>query len=180
MERKDLLRQNAKIIRKSLDINKISRQITSQIKKNKLYTNATNVMLFYPLKNEIDLLELLKETAKNFYFPIIKDDDLYAVKYIKEKGFNKGAFSINEPIGKIETNLSLIDIIIVPALSVDKNGHRLGYGKGFYDRFLQKTNKKTIKIVPIPDKLLVEKLIIEAHDIPVDFVITETQTIKCE
>jgi 5-formyltetrahydrofolate cyclo-ligase len=55
----------------------------------------------------------------------------------------------------------------------DKNGHRLGYGAGFYDRFIPGLNENCLKIVPVPDKLFVDSLPYDHWDIPVNIVITE-------
>ena len=62
-------------------------------------------------------------------------------------------------------------LIIVPALAVDKNNYRLGYGKGFYDRFLNDFNR--IKVVCIPKCLTIDTIYPEKHDIPMDLVITD-------
>ena len=64
----------------------------------------------------------------------------------------------------------MIDLVIVPALAVDKNNYRLGYGGGFYDRFLR--DKSVTKIVCIPKELIVESVYPEKFDIPVDIVVT--------
>lgn len=56
------------------------------------------------------------------------------------------AFGIPEPISGLEVPVTNIEVVFVPLLAVDKNGHRLGYGKGFYDLFLSKCYSKTIKV----------------------------------
>jgi len=58
----------------------------------------------------------------------------------------KNAYSIPEPVDGIEVPVSKIDVVFVPLLAFDKAGHRVGYGKGFYDRFLSECDEKTIKI----------------------------------
>ena len=83
-------------------------------------------------------------------------------------------FHTKEPI---ESNIYTPDLVIVPALACDKNNCRLGYGKGFYDRFLgagvnMGVNKKLKTIVCIPNALLVETIYPDKFDIPVDKVIS--------
>ena len=136
------------------------------------YKNAKNVMLFYPLEYEISLLSLLNYKDKAFYFPVT-DDEIYPVRYSEESGFKTGKFSILEPIGEKLVDLNKLDLIFIPALAADKLGYRLGYGKGFYDRFLLKISTKTTKVVPVANQLYTEKLITESHDKKSDFVITE-------
>ena len=70
----------------------------------------------------------------------------------------------SEPVKK-----DLIDLVIVPALAVDKNNYRLGYGGGFYDRFL--ANIKAKKVVCIPKELVVETIYPESYDVKIDSVI---------
>ena len=65
MDNKTDLRIKAKIIRKELDIKNISQKLCSKLRKEEYYINSKNVMLYYPLKNEVDLLDLLNDN-KNF------------------------------------------------------------------------------------------------------------------
>ncbi|MBA4152880.1 5-formyltetrahydrofolate cyclo-ligase [Flavobacterium sp.] len=58
----------------------------------------------------------------------------------------KNECNIPEPINGLEVPVSKIDVVFVPLLAFDKKGHRVGYGKGFYDRFLSACNRETIKI----------------------------------
>ena len=68
MQKKTELRKTAKELRKNLDIKAISHKICEKIRALEEFKNAQNVMIFYPLKDEIDLLELLDE-GKNFFLP---------------------------------------------------------------------------------------------------------------
>jgi len=74
-----------------------------------------------------------------------------------------------EPEGE-KSSPEKVDIVVVPAVAFDLQGHRLGYGKGYYDRFLKKT--KAVKVGVAYDFQIVEKLPAEQHDIPVDLIIT--------
>lgn len=60
--------------------------------------------------------------------------------------FRKNEYNIPEPVDGIEVPVSKIDVIFVPLLAFDTNGNRVGYGKGFYDKFLSQCQPKTIKI----------------------------------
>ena len=60
--------------------------------------------------------------------------------------------------------------MIVPALMLDKNGYRLGYGGGFYDRFLEKYGKNFKTLCAVPKELFVEKLPLENHDVKIDII----------
>ncbi len=170
---KAILRNNAKIIRNNIEIEICSVQITKYILNWDLYKTSHNVMLFYPVGTEILLLELIKETNKNFYFPVVEGDLMYPVLYDPQKGFKTGRYNIMEPIGDKLCDYSILDLIFVPALAVDTAGFRLGYGKGYYDRFLEEISLKCTTVVPISSKLIFDKLPREDHDRSVDYILSE-------
>ena len=154
--------------RKNLDIKAISRKICEKIRALEEFKDAQNVMIFYPLKDEIDLLELLDE-EKNFFLPRMTGLNLNVCPYKKGDKLEVKQFGVKEPKTH-PVAPKLIDLIIVPALMIDSKNYRLGYGKGFYDRLITKTNAKTV--VGLPKELFIAELPTEAHDKAVDIVIT--------
>lgn len=166
---KNELRKSAKEIRKSLDISTKSKVLTNLIRQNKIYQNSQNIMLYYPTKYEMNFLDLLNDN-KNFYFPRVKGEELLVCPYKKGEKTEISNLGICEPCSTPAAP-TILDLIIVPALMVDKNGYRLGYGGGFYDRFLKDIKAKTI--CAIPKELLVEELPIEEFDLPMDIIITD-------
>jgi len=172
--KKEELRKIAKTKRESLDIDNISERIVKHIRCLSYYKSAKKIMLYHPLKTEFNLLKLLND-EKEFAFPIIKNDEIYPVFWDAKKRFKEGTYKIMEPEGEIFDNYNCLDIIIIPALACDLNGYRLGYGKGYYDRFLKRTHCKAKKIVITSDTLLMKKIPIEEHDEKADIVITESR-----
>jgi 5-formyltetrahydrofolate cyclo-ligase len=75
-----------------------------------------------------------------------------------------------EPVGALFTDLALIDVVLVPGVAFDAQGHRLGRGKGYYDRFLQSVSDIK-KIGVCFDFQKVESVPAEAHDVVVDIVV---------
>ena len=67
-----------------------------------------------------------------------------------------------------------MDFIIVPALAADRKNYRLGYGGGFYDRFL-KLVPNAVKIVPVHEMFVIEELPVEDFDVPVDLIVTDAK-----
>lgn len=168
MDSKINLRAKAKDIRKTLDIPNISSLAVERIRQTKEYKAALNVLIFYPLKYEINLLELLEDN-KNFYLPKVAGKDMFVCPFKKGDVLVKSNFNINEPCSNPVAS-SLIDLAVLPALMADKEGFRLGYGGGFYDRFLAKNpNIKTI--LPIPKELYIDKLPHEEFDKKSDIII---------
>ena len=170
MDKKTALRINAKNTRKSLSICEISANLVKQIRQNKLYKNAKNVMLFYPTKDEIDLRGLL-EDDKDFYFPRVDGEDLLVCPYCIGEKLEKSKFNILEPCSS-PVGVNVLDLVIVPALMVDKQGFRLGYGGGFYDRFLPLLSENCKTICAISSELIVDELPREEFDVPVDIIIS--------
>ena len=167
---KQWLRKWAKSERAKLDILALSLKLAEKLRNCNEYKNAKNVMLFYPLENEVNLLDLLNDRTKNFYLPKIEGKNLLCCPYSENDELCISCFKTKEPL-TMAVEKTIIDLVIVPALAVDKNNYRLGYGGGFYDRFLE--NMECVKISCIPNHLLVENIYPEKNDIPLDIVITE-------
>lgn len=174
---KQILREKCKALRAGFDTVDSSLKICECIRDWSLYQKADNIMLFYPLSTECSLLHLLDDKKKSFYFPCVNGDCLYPVLYNEQEGFKAGMYNINEPVGERFQDLSLLDLIFVPALAVDKSGCRLGYGKGYYDRFLCKVSD-CVKAVPICSELVFDKIPSEPHDVCADCLITENGIIS--
>ena len=162
---KNKLRNKLKNVCKS----ECSNELANLLKNTDAYKQAKNSMLFYPLKNEVNLLSLLKDSDKNFFLPRIEGEELLFCPYKEGDKLVTSTFKTMEPITKpVEKNQ--IDLVIVPALCCDKNNYRLGYGKGFYDRFLKDYMGKTV--VCLPKECIVETVCPESHDVQIDLVIT--------
>ena len=170
MDNKTSLRLKAKNIRNNLDIKQISKNIVNNITNSEIFKNASNIMLFYPLEKEINLLPLLDYKDKNFYLPRMNGKNLECCPYKKGDNLVIKKYNIKEPTTEC-VSYTKLDLIIIPALAIDKYGNRLGYGGGFYDRFLAYI--KSIKIVPIAEKLIFESIPHESFDIKFDYFVTE-------
>lgn len=170
MNNKTSLRLKAKEIRNNLDINRISDLIVKNIAHSDIFKDSKNIMIFYPLKTEINVLKLLDYENKNFFLPRMNGKNLECCPYKKGDSLNTAKYNIKEP--KTECILCpKLDLIIVPALAVDKYGNRLGYGGGFYDKFLKTI--QALKLVPISQDLVFESVPAEEFDVKIDCFVTE-------
>ena len=166
---KQRLRKLVKEERKKLDIKTLSNKLVEKLKLTNEYKQAKNIMIFYPKGDEINLLSLLEDKSKNFFLPKIKGDNLLCCPYAQDDELYDSCFKTKEPSSEpVEKNI--IDLVIVPALAVDKNNYRLGYGGGFYDRFLSDISAK--KIVCIQAEFVFETVYPKIYDIRIDKVIT--------
>lgn len=167
---KNYLRKHNLALRKNLNQSVASNKIVSKILLSGEFLSAENILIFYPLKYEINLLKLLNCKEKSFYLPKVKGDYLQICPY--KGNLIKGAFNIMEPDG-CPVNPSCIDLAYIPSLAVDKNLNRLGYGKGYYDRLFSDTSFKAGKIAVINKELVVDKIDVSEFDIKVDGYITD-------
>ena len=73
-----------------------------------------------------------------------------------------------------------IDLVLVPGVAFDRWGNRLGYGAGFYDRLFLRLLPSALRVACVHDALLVDRVPAEAHDAPVDLLITESMALVCQ
>ena len=166
---KQQLRNISKEIRSKLNIKSLSQKLVKKLSETNEYKNAKNIMIYYPLPNEINLLALLKDNTKKFFLPKIDGQNLLCCPYKEGDKTCLSCFKTCEPISE-PCSKNLIDLVIIPALAVDKNNYRLGYGGGFYDRFLN--DFTGLKIVCLPQELVFDTIYPESHDIKADIILT--------
>ncbi len=166
---KQQLRNISKEIRSKLNIKSLSQKLVKKLSETNEYKNAKNIMIYYPLPNEINLLALLKDNTKKFFLPKIDGQNLLCCPYKEGDKTCLSRFKTCEPISE-PCSKNLIDLVIIPALAVDKNNYRLGYGGGFYDRFLN--DFTGLKIVCLPQELVFDTIYPESHDIKADIILT--------
>lgn len=171
MHTKEELREQAKQIRSLLQTDIISTRIVDNLRAADIYDVAQHIMLFYPLEHEVNLLPLLDDD-KNFYLPKVQGDDLLICPYKKGDELSVSQFGTKEPLTE-PVDPNILDLVFIPALMVDKNFYRLGYGKGFYDRFLFKKGLRAVKIVPISSLLMLEELPHDEYDAQFDIIVDE-------
>ncbi|HMB01269.1 MAG TPA: 5-formyltetrahydrofolate cyclo-ligase [Spirochaetota bacterium] len=157
----------------------LSRAICKKLTQLPVIDKAASILAYYPHKTEVNLLPFLQNKIKTkiICFPKIINNHsmtIHAVRNLK-KSFTPGFKGIPEPVSRTKYQ-GQPDIALVPGLGFNKNLFRLGYGGGFYDRFLPAC-KKTIKIGCFFNLQQCEELTAENHDIPLDIIITENRII---
>ena len=179
MQQKILLRRKYFALRKKnyYEIDKefflpLLRFIRLRFKKKRI-----KIALYYPSNFELNVLKLLKFNnilTKEILLPVIDKKNLMNFfSWKKNDVLFVNKFGMLEPIKK---KAKVPDLILVPTLAYDKNKYRLGYGKGFYDRYLKKYLKKFKNIVSVGVAFSFQKyhkLPINRNDVKLDFIITE-------
>ncbi len=158
--------------RKKLNTKELSKSLCKKIVETEEYKTAKNIFAYYPKEYEVDISSLFNNKEKNWFLPRVVGEEMEFIKYNIGDKLIKSEFGVFEPTG--EKTLVIPDLIIVPSLSVDKNSYRLGYGKGFYDRFLSNADFNNVTTLsPIYSELIVEKIPTERHDKFIDIVLTD-------
>lgn len=139
-----------------------------------LLAEVSVVMVYYSLPDEVcthQLIDELVAAGKTVLLPKVLDNETMQIsRYQSKTDLREGDFHIMEPVGDPFTDYSQIDIALIPGMAFDAEGHRLGRGKGYYDRFLRSL-PKVKKIGVCFDFQKVESVPSEAHDVVVDIVV---------
>jgi len=138
-----------------------------------LLAEAQTILAYYALPDEVDthaLLDALVAEGKTVLLPKVLDETTMELRcYQGPQDLHEGAYHIMEPTGAPFTDEARIDIALIPGLAFDPQGHRLGRGKGYYDRFLATFKGQTIGVCF--DFQKVAEVPVAAHDIAVDCVV---------
>ena len=179
---KSKLRNRILNLRKKISYKKLSLhpdKIYKFLRKNKIILK--NVGGYYPSNHEIDdldILNFLRNKRSNISLPIIRENNqMDFFEWTNQDPLKINKYGIAEPtLGK----KIYPDIIFVPLVAFDNNLNRLGYGGGFYDRYLEKVSKikKTFKIGLGFSYQEIKKIPISKYDKKLDLIITEKKIIQ--
>ncbi len=151
-----------------------SARLAIALESHPWFKQAPHILMFASLPDEPDTFGLLRKYApqKHLYLPAVVGQEIEVRQYESEADLCAGAFGISEPAGKVLTDLSVLDLIVVPGVAFDAEGHRLGRGRGYYDRLLARPGVRARLIGYAFPFQLVETVPHNAHDISVQTVIT--------
>jgi len=144
------------------------------------FKNAQKIGVYYPIGSEIftqDIIQELISQGKEIFLPKVTGETMEFRKIIDFSSLEHGSFDIMEPRDDcpVENNL---DVILVPTVGIDLSGVRLGYGYGFYDKYLAENKTTTISLTL--EKQIIKKIPKSDHDILIDWILTEDQMIQTQ
>ena len=188
MKTKNELRQDYRQIRKQLsgdEVNDLSRKITTQLGTwLEGQEGLTHFHLFFPISkfkevNTFYIQQLLEQQDKTLFTSQVNREEnrLDTLQLPPEASFFLDEWGIPVPQESVRVTATKIQVVFVPLLAYDKSGHRLGFGKGFYDRFLASLEQPVLK-VGLSFFTPEEAIPVEPHDIPLDYCITPEQILK--
>jgi 5-formyltetrahydrofolate cyclo-ligase len=152
------------------------------------YKKAKLIMAYVDYKNEVitnDIISYSLEKGKRVVVPVteIKTKKMTPCEVINyPEDLISGNYGIMEPKEECirPVDPKIIDLILIPGVAFDVRGNRLGYGAGYYDRFLMRLNDDAVKIALAYEMQILENVYPEKHDVPIDFIITEKRVIDCK
>lgn len=162
------------------DIREKSKKIKDALLNLDEFKKSKIVMFYVSFNNEVYTHDMVKESLrrKTVIVPKLSDNEIEPSIIIDfDQLIPSGKFGILEPIEATKITPKNIQLILVPGIAFDRKGHRIGYGFGYYDKFLRKV-PKALKIGLAFDFQVVEQIPKEWHDMAVDVVVTDNGIIK--
>jgi 5-formyltetrahydrofolate cyclo-ligase len=162
-----------------------SARIVERVAALEQYRSARSVALFWPLSREVDLRALdtlARADGKRVYYPVMDPTESgvstgFAVSAAVSELAPRSERFAEPPANAARAARGEIDLVLVPALAVAANGHRLGYGRGFYDVTLPDFRPPALSVVVAYDFQLLSELPSAAHDVASDWVVTDARTL---
>ncbi len=185
---KTALRKQAMSLRKQLPISTISQHICQRILRFKGFESARRIFFYHPMNHELDLRPLVHQCPeKEWFLPVVQPEQ--TIQFVACPNMDQlrpGAYGILEPMAQEHPgscvrppDIRPDDCLILPGLLFDRQGFRVGYGKGYYDRFLEsarQAGQHCVLLGAVPADLLRESLPRDPWDQPARWIITERET----
>jgi 5-formyltetrahydrofolate cyclo-ligase len=157
-----------------------SRQAMRQLLQFEPLTRCRTVMAFYPFREEIDtrrFLEAAVERGQEVWLPLTLPEErrIIPYRYTGPQVLRKGAYGIMEPDPALaeQVDLSRLQAVLVPGVAFDRSGGRMGYGAGYYDRFLAQITQPLLLIGCGFSCQIAERVPMEPHDFRMQYIATE-------
>ena len=187
---KEMLRQQILMRRSVLTQQQVqdkTNQIMDRLWKMTVFNEAASVMLYLDIRNEVKtdkLIHSLLRKNRMVLIPVTNASTrtLTVSRLVDpEKDLERGHFGLLEPRSDSLrlVDPETIDLILVPGLVFDRQGYRIGFGAGYYDRFLSSIKPSVPLISLLYELQLVDQVPREPHDIPVHILVTEDRVIDC-
>ena len=151
----------------------LSSTLLAKLEVHPAFIHAKKILLYHSLPDEVQTHAFIEQWSykKQILLPAITGDELELRLYTPGEALKKDIYGISEPTGKVETDYHSIELAIIPGMAFDKQGNRLGRGKGFYDRLLPHLTAYKIGICFAFQ--VIDSVPVEASDVKMDEIITE-------
>ncbi len=175
------LRSQARVLRNALAIEErehLSFELCKRLRKKLEEVSwLKKILLFYPLGSEVSLLPLAEDLLKDgyeIYFPVTLKEGIRFYRVTSLSDFVEGRFHVMEPVSREECYENGNAVSLTPGLAFTMKGSRIGYGGGYYDRFL-KSHPWVFSIGVCFDQQLLPEIPQEEWDVSMDAICTPSQ-----
>ena len=183
---KEILRKKYLLIRKNLpyyDCYMKSMSAQQRFLGSKYFSESKVIGLYYPILNEVQTFRIMSQAILNLKtvcLPTIVDEQISFFKYDPTKSLKIGKYGIMEPETSSENMNHLLDIVITPGVVFDVTGNRIGYGKGYYDKFFNSIGFQNMTLVGLgyDFQFILEKIICNDQDVKMNTLISEKRMIN--
>lgn len=172
MDKRELRKKYSKLREEIKNRDEKDKKIRERLKNLEIYKDAKSVFIFISYKSEVDTKEIINmilKDGKKLLVPLVRGGEMIAVEVKGIDDLEPNKMGILEP--KDGKEVVDIDLTVTPGLAFDKDGYRLGYGGGFYDKFFAKV--KTIRMGIGYSEQIVEKLVHEEYDMALNYLLTD-------
>lgn len=179
MDKKELRKKYTKVRADVEDKEGKDRLIRENLRQLDIYKKAKSVFVFISYKSEVDtrgIIEDILADGKKLLVPLVKGSEMIAVEVKGIHDLEPNKMGILEP--KSGDEVTDVDLTITPGLAFDKDGYRLGYGGGYYDKFFAKVD--TVRMGIGYSDQYVESLVHEDYDKALEYLLTEEGLIEFE
>jgi len=159
-----------------------SEEISRRLFSIEAVAEAATVMAFSSFASEVEtkpIIERLVREGRRVALPRVESGEIVAARYRPGEPVRTATFGASEPTGAEILAPEEIDVVVTPGLAFDRRGRRVGYGRGFYDRFLARTGTTTARIGICFSVQLVGDVPYGETDLAVDIVVTEDEVVRC-
>lgn len=177
---KNYIRKESKINREKNRCKKSESdlKIFDNIINLKDYKGCTSIFIYLDFNNEVETRKIIEHALSNdkkVYLPRVENENMITVSIKNLKELKESKFKILEPIGKAE-EIKDDTLVILPGVAFSERGERIGYGGGFYDRFLDGRHNTLIALAY--ECQMYKSLPVELHDIKIPIIVTEERIIR--
>ncbi len=183
MENKKEIRKQMKAYRAGLKTKKkkqMDQAILTHFFEIERVQNAQHFFVYTSFGTEIDTISLIKmlwKEGRHVYVPKVNGREMDFYEITSMQDLKKGYRDILEPIDTLLPVHGISGIMVMPGLAFDRMGHRIGYGGGFYDRYIASQKNSLYKVAFAYYKQVFSKITVQEHDQTADCIVTECETI---
>ena len=187
-QKKEKIRKELLLRRKGMEKDRAaskSKKVVEALLSQEEYVSSRRVLFYAALAGEVETREAIEtslNTGKRVFLPKVAPDGLriFEIRSYAEDTV-AGAFHVAEPREErtVETNPGCLDLVIVPGVAFDPSGGRLGFGRGYYDRFLGSLPREIPLVGLAFEFQVVDKVPLAPGDVAMDYIVTEERVIRC-